>query len=148
MIDIIKLLLYVLQIVIISIWIYVWYKNYKELIRKNSIEESPYLRISTWTKNDIKIKSFSKTPIIITKIEFYKKLNNWDKYELITDLKCLTMFNNADILPNEDMRFFHGLLDRDIDWGTYICKIFFKNHIKEDLKQIQIITTPVELTIW
>ena len=44
--DKINLLFYVFQIFIISIWILVWYINYKELIRKNEWDHFPKVKIN------------------------------------------------------------------------------------------------------
>jgi len=136
----INLVLYILQIWVISFWIYIWYKNYKELMRKNILEESPFLRIASGVKNDIKITSYSKTPIIINKLYFYWYDYESKKFEIIPHEQYPLDMRWTEIYPNEITAFSYSFLDnynKKYRW-KYRFKIVYENHIKSQEKIISL----------
>ncbi len=140
-IELIKLWFYILQILIIAIWIYVWIKNYKELIRKNNIEEYPYLRINIFWKDseNILFKNYGKTPVKIVKISIYESLNEKEK--------SFTIINKVfptEIMPNEEIIVNYKELNKyikywEIESGSYIMKICYENHIETKTKLMNIV---------
>ena len=133
-IEIIELWFYIIQIIVIIYWIFIWYKNYHELLRKNNIEESPYISIVEYNSiaYELTIKNMWKTPMEITKISFIKY--GEEDYDFNLD-----RFN--DVVPNEEITFI--LLDLDPLCADKIKNsnkliIYYKNHIKESKKELNL----------
>ena len=64
-IDQLKWIFYIIQIWIIWFWIYLAAINYKELQRKNEVEEEPYIWFVYSPKDGIEIMTISKTSFIV-----------------------------------------------------------------------------------
>lgn len=149
-IEFIKLWFYIIQIVIISYWIFIWYKNYNELLRKNKIDESPYLSAELEGQT-LLLKNHWKTAIIITNISLIKgdNINNLSTVELKEN-------NLYEIMPSEkkiiDISMITKIIKISLD-GTntedfdYI-RVKYKNSIAE--KQVDIQNQKIEfnLVIW
>ena len=148
-IEYINLTLYIIQILVISFWIYIWYKNYKELTRKNDIEESPYLGIQQDESCDeIKCKNFWKTPIIIEKIIYM----NWDIIFDTFKKEKLIKANINEIMPGEIRSLKCDIFSEkypQVDWEKWLqIKILYKNHIRTVSKIVKISSKEIRLLIW
>lgn len=143
----IEIILYIIQIIIITVWIIVWYRNYKELLRKNQIEERPYIKL--YYDNNYKIKNFWKTPVEIKKSKVLTNINYLNKKYNLNE-KNEIIFQCEDIIKRINKKLPEIIMQwEEIDtkigkiWGhNYDYKleltIFFENHVDEIEKNIEI----------
>jgi len=140
-IEYINLFLYILQICIISFWIYIWYKNYKELMRKNNIEEHPYLKITKESNWDIYLKNCWKTPIIIYDIQ----------YKVGKGILSLFIESLNEIMPNESEKIKVNIVDeiksnKGNRGKTIQISVEYWNHILTKTKTLTIHNEYIEIT--
>lgn len=125
--------LYMIQIILMIYLSYLWYKNLNELKRRNNIEESPYISFKIIWDN-IEIKNYWKTPIIIDKLCFTE--TNWtDPVDIKTIVYDIMPWELVSIEQVSDL----------IVWSWFIS-IIYSNHIESNWKSIKYNSPWIELT--
>jgi hypothetical protein len=131
--DNVQLSLYIFQLLIISFWIFIWYLNFKELMRKNIWDHYPKIKLvslKTKNKKDIPI---TEVALIFENIgENIVEIRIWDisfrwQSNLDNHKKQIKIYNN--IRPCKE-NFFHE--DRDMRFDTeFWNNVLYKSDKKE-----------------